>query len=213
MLVTCHLSTPFVGLSFGRACRHLRSPHPPTPTFSPSTWAQRPSNHKRALSQWHVLHFCTQEDRALIVLSCIHIITTAPAPSMLAIQWYTAALILGDVYELLQLRQVDSQGVAHGTWWFGSTANAPLAVTLYAGLLVLLMLSRLFVLLEPLNRWLLMLNTIHEGIRLVFYSLLFTEHIAATQLNTILLTFMLWNTLLYGRQYYTTMCMLREHSK
>ncbi|CAG9583831.1 conserved hypothetical protein [Leishmania major strain Friedlin] len=132
---------------------------------------------------------------------------------MFAIQWYTAALILADAYELLQLRQANPKDLAHGTWWFDSRANAPLAAALYGGLLVFLMLSRLFVFLEPLNRWLLMLNTIHEGIRLVLYSLLFTQHSGATQLNTILLTFTLWNTLLYGRQYYITMCMLREHSK
>ncbi|CBZ26148.1 conserved hypothetical protein [Leishmania mexicana MHOM/GT/2001/U1103] len=132
---------------------------------------------------------------------------------MLAIQWYTVALILADAYELLQLRQANLKGLTYDTWWLDSRANAPLAVALYAGLLVFLMLSRLFVLLEPLNRWLLMLNTIHEGIRLVLYSLLFTQHSGATQLNTILLTLMLWNTLLYGRQYYITMCMLREHSK
>ncbi|CAJ1012784.1 hypothetical protein Q4I28_008097 [Leishmania naiffi] len=132
---------------------------------------------------------------------------------MLAIQWYTAVLILEDAYELLQLWQANPQTVEQGTWWFDRGANAPLAGTLYAGLLVFLMLPRMFVLLEPLNRWLLMLNTIHEGIRLVVYSLLFTQHSGATQLNTILLTFMLGNTLLYGRQYYTTMCMLREYSK
>ncbi|CAC9550816.1 hypothetical protein conserved [Leishmania donovani] len=132
---------------------------------------------------------------------------------MFVIQWYTAALILADVYELLQLRQANPKGLEHGTWWFDSKANAPLAAALYGGLLVFLMLSRLFVLLEPLNRWLLMLNTIHEGIRLVLYLLLFTQHSGATQLNTILLTFTLWNTLLYGRQYYIIMCMLREHSK
>ncbi|KAG5490179.1 hypothetical protein JKF63_00298 [Porcisia hertigi] len=132
---------------------------------------------------------------------------------MLALQWYTAALTLTDVYELLQLWQANPRSLAHGTRWFDSRANAPLAVELYTGLLVLLMLPRLFVLIEPLNRWLLMLNTFHEGIRLVLYSFLFTQHGAATQLNTLLLTFMLWNTLCYGRQYYTTMCMLREHSK
>ncbi|KAG5464872.1 hypothetical protein LSCM4_00316 [Leishmania orientalis] len=132
---------------------------------------------------------------------------------MLVIQWYTAALILIDGYELLHLWKANPQAVERGTWWLDSGANAPLAGALYAGLLVLLMLPRLFVMLEPLNRWLLMIDTIHEGMRLVLYSLLFTLYSRATQLNTILLAFMVWNTLLYGRQYYTTMCMLREHSK
>ncbi|KAG5464134.1 hypothetical protein LSCM1_00314 [Leishmania martiniquensis] len=132
---------------------------------------------------------------------------------MLAIQWYTAALLFVDVFELLQLWEADPPTVALGTWWLDNRANAPLTGALYAGLLVLLTLPRLFVLLEPLSRWMMLINTIHEGIRLVLYSLLFSLHSGATQFHTILLALMLWNMLLYGRQYYTTMCMLREHSK
>ncbi|KAK7196179.1 hypothetical protein NESM_000553000 [Novymonas esmeraldas] len=132
---------------------------------------------------------------------------------MLVLQWYTGALLLTDAYELLHLWRADTHTIARGSWWFDGAAAAPLAVALYTGLLLLLILPRAFVLLEPMNRWLLMLNTIHEGLRLVLHSFLFAHDTSATQLNTILLTFMLWNTALYGRQYYTTMCMLREHSK
>lgn len=132
---------------------------------------------------------------------------------MYPLQWYTTALLATDAYELWRLWSASPQTLSKGSVWFDSQANAPMTVPLYAAVVAFLMLPRIFVLLEPLSRWLLLINTVHEGLRLLLCTALFSLHRDATQLNTMLLTFMLWNTFLYGRQYYTTTCMLREHSK
>jgi hypothetical protein len=132
---------------------------------------------------------------------------------MLFVQWYTAAMVCVDAYELYSLWTASPRTLSNASRWFDAGANAPMALALYIGLLLCLMLPRLFVLLEPLSRWILMLETIHDGIRVLLYSALFTVNKDASQFNTMAITFALWNTFFYGRTYYTTMVMLREHSK
>lgn len=132
---------------------------------------------------------------------------------MLLVQWYTLAVLCGDAYELRCLWNSTSSTLSGGSYWFDSGADAPMGVALYSGLIICLLLPRLFILAEPLSRWVLMLETIHNAIRVLLYSGLFTVNQAASQVNTMLITFAIWNTFFYGRTYYSTMLMLREHSK
>ncbi|KPA81264.1 hypothetical protein ABB37_03677 [Leptomonas pyrrhocoris] len=132
---------------------------------------------------------------------------------MMLVQWYTGALLCVDAYELYRLWTASPRMLSNGACWFDASSNAPMALALYTALLLCLMLARLFVLIEPLSRWMLMLETIHDGIRVLLYSALFTAKKDASQANTMLIAFAVWNTFFYGRAYYTTMVMLREHSK
>lgn len=132
---------------------------------------------------------------------------------MLLVQWYTLAVLGGDAYELYRLWTAQPRSLSSGSYLFDASADAPVAVALYTGVLLCLMLPRFFVLAEPLSRWVLMLETIHDALRVLLYSGLFMVNQAASQVNTMLITFALWNTFFYGRTYHSTMLMLREHSK
>lgn len=132
---------------------------------------------------------------------------------MMLVQWYTAAMLGVDAYELYRLWTASPLTLSSASCWFDSSANAPMAMALYTGVLLCLALPRIFVLIEPLSRWVLMLETIHDGIRVLLYTALFSVNKSASQVNTMLITFALWNVFFYGRTYYNTMVLLREHSK
>ena len=118
-----------------------------------------------------------------------------------------------DAYEIYRLWTASPRTLSNASCWFDASANAPMALVFYTGFLLCLLLPRLFVLIEPLSRWVLMLETIHDGIRVVLYSVLFMVNKEASQVNTMLITVALWNVFYYGRTYYNTMLLLREHSK
>ncbi|KPI88545.1 hypothetical protein ABL78_2357 [Leptomonas seymouri] len=132
---------------------------------------------------------------------------------MVLVRWYTAAMLCVDAYELYRLWTASPRTLSNGSCWFDARSNAPMAPALFTTLLLCLTLPRIFVLIEPLSRWILMLETIHDALRVVLYSALFTVNEDASQINTILITIALWNVFFYGRSYYTTMLMLRENSK
>lgn len=131
---------------------------------------------------------------------------------MLFTQYYSSFLICVDVYEMYRLWTSSAMTLSSGSQWFDKGSNAPLGVSLYSFLLVYLTSSRLLVAMQPLNRWTLFIAAVTEGIRLLLFSLFFSTNMAASQWNTVTLTFTLFNMILYGRLYYTTMCMLRKNA-
>ncbi|CAD2214442.1 hypothetical protein AGDE_00812 [Angomonas deanei] len=123
---------------------------------------------------------------------------------MIFIQWYSIALILADVYELYTLHTAPEVSLSEATVWFDLFSDSTVSVLLYTAVLLLFMVSRGFVVLQPVNRWMIMLNLYSEAIRVLLFAYLFKVNRAASSWNTFLLTFMVCNVVLYARNYYTT---------
>lgn len=134
---------------------------------------------------------------------------------MLFVQWYSILLLLLDAGEVLCAcvgSRVYGKPLSEVSLWFDARSDEEFGVELFALLIAMIALSRVFVLIEPLSRWLLLSATVTEGIRLFVFSLLFSVNDNATSKNTMLLTFMLWNAFVYGRNWYTTMISLAENA-
>lgn len=130
-------------------------------------------------------------------------------------QWYSILLLLLDAGEVLCAcvgSRVYGKPLSEVSLWFDARSDEEFGVELFALLIAMIALSRVFVLIEPLSRWLLLSATVTEGIRLFVFSLLFSVNDNATSKNTMLLTFMLWNAFVYGRNWYTTMISLAENA-
>lgn len=127
------------------------------------------------------------------------------------LQYYSAALVLGDAFELFYLWTSKRPLLSSGTLWFDQRADVPEGALLYTFPLLLFMLARLFVIIDPLNRWLMFNNAIMEALRALVFSLLFKHNNIASSYNTMLLVFFAWNIWVYGRNYYTTTCELKAN--
>ncbi|EPY33276.1 hypothetical protein STCU_02352 [Strigomonas culicis] len=130
---------------------------------------------------------------------------------MYFLQYYSAALILADLYELYYLWTTKGPVLSNGSLWFDRRADVPEGPLLYTFPLIVFMLARLFVITDPLNRWLMFNNALLEALRVLAFSYLFKHNIMATSYNTMLLVFFMFNIWVYGRNYYTTTCELKQN--
>ncbi|ORC85207.1 uncharacterized protein TM35_000371800 [Trypanosoma theileri] len=133
---------------------------------------------------------------------------------MMFIQLYSLIVtILADLiflFRLCVLRQTLSEATMV---WFDKAADSTQGSLLLSVFLIYLALPKLFLLYEPLSRWILLVAAIGESLRVVVFSVLFSEFEGATELNTFLLTLFAQNAWLYWYHWYTTYKMFSRRSK
>lgn len=144
---------------------------------------------------------------------------------ILFLQWYTGAMLLGDLFTLCRLWGpslrdgsaalvgASAPRLSQGTMWFDKASDSPLGAAVFTFVVLFLALPRLFALLQPVNRWLLLNAALLETVRLVLFSLLYSVNDAATSANTMMLVFLGWNSFFYWHAWYTTMCMILRAMK
>ncbi|RNF21302.1 hypothetical protein TcG_02952 [Trypanosoma cruzi] len=117
---------------------------------------------------------------------------------MFFIQWYSIAMVvLLDLVCVFRLSVLQQPLSVATVVWFDRASDSLQGAMLLAVFLLYLALPKMLVAYEPLNRWTLLLAAIGETFRLALFSALFTDFDGATQLNTVVLTFLFYNAYIY----------------
>ncbi|KAH9588656.1 hypothetical protein LSM04_005261 [Trypanosoma melophagium] len=133
---------------------------------------------------------------------------------MMFIQLYsliiTLLLDLVFLFRLCVLRQTLSEATMI---WFDKAADSTQGKLLISVFLVYLAIPKLILFYEPLGQWILLTAAIGESLRVLVFSVLFSEFEGATELNTFLLTLFVQNACLYWYHWHRTKKMFTVRSK